>query len=91
MQAVVGECTCKYPYEGTWKHPLFHLPDPLAPVMTSTLDWVHDTCRLHDSHRFNEIVANRYDPARGENIPWHTDRNRLLSEVSACRLEWLEF
>ena len=55
-------CTCKYHYEGTWKHPLIKLPDPLCKVLSDSDAWLHDD-RLFEidangKYRFNESVAN---------------------------------
>ena len=80
IQAVVGDCSCKYSYEGTARHPLFHLPDPKCRVLSDALEWAHDG---DQNELFNELVANAYDPQMPNSrgcIPWHTDDNKFIGD-----------
>jgi alkylated DNA repair dioxygenase AlkB len=80
MQVVTGHCTCKYEYETTAKHPLFHLKD-VPPLETAT-SWLKDKCKAPPEQMFNEIVANDYSRNRNDAISWHTDKNCLLRKAT---------
>ena len=70
VQAVIGECTCKYTYEGTVKHKLINLREDkdngVCEVLLKSLSWVHEKFRLERSLHFNELVANEYEHRKEE-------------------------
>ena len=78
VQAVTGDCTCRYVYEGTTKHNVYNVAQFKA--LDTPTQWLLDHGRTSGVTDFNEVVANEYSHEADESIPFHTDKNELLAD-----------
>jgi len=78
MQAATYHCTCKYDSEGAVHHALFKMRE--CPVIAQATEWLHQTHKSDDTHRFNRAQANVYERVKNEWIPWHSDRHGTLND-----------
>jgi alkylated DNA repair dioxygenase AlkB len=49
-------------------------------VLGNALDWLHGELGTAAENRMNIVVANSYDAALNEAIPWHSDKSKLIGD-----------
>ena len=76
IQLLLGECTCRYGYEGTGRNKIWREKD--VPCLADLSKWLQGHMKRTPWNQFHQIVANRYSAERQEATPWHTDMNELL-------------
>jgi alkylated DNA repair dioxygenase AlkB len=54
--------------------------DGTCAVLGKALDWLHGELETETEDRMNIVVANSYEAALDEAIPWHSDKNKLIGD-----------
>jgi alkylated DNA repair dioxygenase AlkB len=54
--------------------------DVTCAVLGKALGWLHGKLETATEDRMNIVVANSYEAALDEAIPWHSDKNKLIGD-----------